>query len=290
MSSSSASTVPGEAIATLAYVFATAPALVSYSDTAGNSGQIVYPVAQGGPGTPANPLPVAAPPGGDVVLTLTLWRPQRRPIPSESCLNLNPPCSWVDTGGLRYNTVLSYVGSPPRPFLGDTSCHPPVTDPAQDCGANPTNTFTYTANLSECVRSQGDTWSSGEPLRFILQATTNGAGRRRGKRRLPAHQIGAPEGLAPPTFGSRRTKRGVDSTAAAFVRMRHYRGPSVGCCCGRKGGVRGRAIGSRAPPLRRGAALSTCALAVRTDQVVLLLERGEAFHGRLVGEGAVWSA
>lgn len=46
--------VESQFAATLQFVFATVPALVSYSDTAGNSAAVSYPVAANGPGTRAS--------------------------------------------------------------------------------------------------------------------------------------------------------------------------------------------------------------------------------------------
>jgi hypothetical protein len=62
---------------TLQGVIATVPALVSYSDGQGNSLTVPYPV-------PFRTYPVKARPDGNVVLTVTFWRPQRRPIPPET--------------------------------------------------------------------------------------------------------------------------------------------------------------------------------------------------------------
>jgi hypothetical protein len=157
------------------FVFATASALVSYADTAGNSGTVPYPVAgpdpgPGGPGTIDNPFPVAAGADGNVVLTLTFWRPQRRPIPPE-------PGPWTDIGGLTYTTGLSGVGfvcpqsslSESDPALAPASS--PVlhtggglSDLAPDRPANAANMFTYTLNVTQCLASTGRSWAQGETL------------------------------------------------------------------------------------------------------------------------------
>ena len=49
----------------------------------------------GGAGTPANPIPVSA--TGDVIVTMTFWRPQRKAIPGSG-----EGSDWVDIGGLKY--------------------------------------------------------------------------------------------------------------------------------------------------------------------------------------------
>jgi hypothetical protein len=191
--------------ATLQFVFGTVPALKSYTDTAGHSGEVRYPVSPGDPGTNANGLPAGAPAGQDVVLTLTLWRPQRRPIPpdpntglgGDACLNETPPCPWVDIGGLTYGAIIQHVG----PVVGGTdvargcpasslsSSDLQVTpgpgpnggaamvDRASDQRAAATNTFTYTLNLTQCLAALGVSWNQGEPLHLtILGLSANGGG------------------------------------------------------------------------------------------------------------------
>jgi hypothetical protein len=161
--------------ASVQFVFATGSALVSYADTAGNSATVPYPVAgpvpgPPGPGTNDNPFPVAAGPDGNVVLRLTFWRPQRRPIPPESG-------AWTDIGGLTYATRLSGVGlACPQSALSSTDpnltpASAPVfgmgggfTDLAPDQPASTANTFTYTLNVTQCLASLGRSWSSGETL------------------------------------------------------------------------------------------------------------------------------
>ena len=180
---------PTEVPATLQYMFATVPALVAYRDTAGNSRSIPYPVSPGDPGTNSNGLPAGAPAGGDVVLTLTFWRPQRRPIPPETG-------DWVDIGGLTYKSIVQHVGAPPggtevakscpQSTLSSTDLSPPpgpfpggsaLVDPAPDRPASPANTFTYTLNLSECLRQLGVSWNSGETLGLTGEAVSaNGGG------------------------------------------------------------------------------------------------------------------
>jgi hypothetical protein len=168
--------------ASVQFVFATGSALISYADTAGNSATVPYPVAgyqpgPPGPGTNDNPFPVAAGPDGNVVLTLTFWRPQRKPIPGEACLGENPPCEWIDIGRLMYGTRLSGVGlACPQSALSATDpnltpASSPLlgmgggfTDLAPDQPARAANTFTYTLNVTQCLASLGRSWSPGETL------------------------------------------------------------------------------------------------------------------------------
>lgn len=69
---------------TLAFVLVTTPALAAYADTAGHSGAITYPEPTITPpasdtdlGTTEDPIEVAPSSNGDVVMTLTFYRPQR---------------------------------------------------------------------------------------------------------------------------------------------------------------------------------------------------------------------
>lgn len=169
-------------VGTLQYVFATVPALVSYRDTAGNSATVSYPVAgptpgcpppgcpPGGLGTPGNGFPVAPGPNGQIVLTLTFWRPQRKAIPESD----PPAATWMDVGRLTYGAGLSGEGNsgcPEDAFLPADSPDPNLTltpstprplgtgwgftDQKVDEVASPGNTLTYKLNLSTCLAADG---------------------------------------------------------------------------------------------------------------------------------------
>jgi hypothetical protein len=161
--------------ATLNYVLVTVPALVSYSDTAGNSATVSYPVAPGDPGTAGNGFPVSAPAGEDVVLTLTFWRPQRQAIAGSD----PPTAPWMDIGHLRYAALAGPPGiggggcsqgtlsstdpnlAPPSlPLLGMGS----LEDLSDDQESSPGNTFTYALNLSQCLAEHGISFNSGDEL------------------------------------------------------------------------------------------------------------------------------
>ncbi len=172
----------------LQFVFATVPALASYSDTAGNSASVSYPVAAGGVGTMGNGFPVAAGPDGKVVLTLTFWRPQREPIPPE-------PGPWTDVGGLTYSTVVQHIGIPPAGTTVQQPCPQStysaasdqplapaasgrgLTDQLGDQLASVDNKLTYTLNVTDCLASAGASWSSGEAsIHFGADASRPGVG------------------------------------------------------------------------------------------------------------------
>ena len=181
--------VESEYMSTLGFVFATVPALKSFSDGQSPPRTVSYPVAAGtpanpgGPGTRSNPFPVAADPStGEVVLTLTFWRPQRRPMRGEQGFS-DPPTEWTDIGGLAYSASPADAGGncPPAAFskasppdnnlkLATPDDAPSIfnngrggfIDLAVDRRANPANTFTYTLNVSRCLASEGISFEPGE--------------------------------------------------------------------------------------------------------------------------------
>ena len=170
-----------EIVVTLNYVFVTIPALVSYSDTAGNSATVSYPVAADGRGTFGHGFPVSAPPGEDIVLTLTFWRPQRKAIPGSDPAG----AEWMDIGHLTYA-----VGAPPSAGGGcpqntfsstDPNLVPPslpllgfggLADSKDDAQASQQNTFTYQLNLSQCLAAKGLSFDPGQEqmLNFLAVA------------------------------------------------------------------------------------------------------------------------
>jgi hypothetical protein len=172
---------------TLQYIFATVPALVSYDDGAGNARPVPYPVPRGCPppgpcsgfGTMEHPFPIKAR-DGRVMLTLTFWRPQRRPIlpnpetrlGGDACAKDNPPCEWIDFGGLVYDAsplVQGNIGGSPCPQSAYSvpdgqplSVLPPsgmgpgfgfsgVKDAHLDQPAYPDHTLTYILDLTACT-------------------------------------------------------------------------------------------------------------------------------------------
>jgi hypothetical protein len=167
---------------TLQYVFDTVPALVSYSDGAGHSATLNYPVTPGAPGTIGSGFPVSPSAGGDIVLTLSFWRPQRRPIPPETG-------QWIDIGHLLYAVprIINLEGPPPQPSTmpcpqsAFSTADPNLTpspgagggslkDSAADQSANPANTVTYSLNVTQCLATTGLPWDPGHELQFQFQA------------------------------------------------------------------------------------------------------------------------
>ena len=161
-------------VSLLPFVFATVPALISYDDGRGNSATIDYPIPSPSPGSPPppgsreNPFPVEARPNGDVRVTMTFWRPQRRPIPPESG-------DWIDMGGLIYNAKTHFTAQPScsqqafsenDPNLAPDSSLPDggLIDLAADQPANPAHTFTLTLNLTECRRNHGASFDANEEI------------------------------------------------------------------------------------------------------------------------------
>ena len=183
-----------ELLATLQYALGTTPALVAYDDGRGNSTTVSYPVkghpgpdrcppdcSGPDPGIRGNGFPVKAGPNGEVVVTLTFWRPQRRPIPPET----DP---WIDIGGLNYRATITgmdqgeftceqdaYSTSDPNLTPIDPTPEPGgggFADHAADQPASPANTFTYRLNLTECLKSKGQSFKAGEERGFNFAAVT----------------------------------------------------------------------------------------------------------------------
>jgi hypothetical protein len=185
----------------LRYVFATVPTLSSYQDTT-----MAAPAPVSYPHDPADgpSLPVDAPSGEDVKVTLTFWRPQRRRIANDPKPKAGESSTWTDAGGRLYGIGTSPVGAGPCPqsAFSDPRSEPvpnlltlpppgppgsqgPVvggggfSDRALDQPANPNNKLTFTLNVSECLRAGGKASAfdeSGETVLLELKAVTPGGG------------------------------------------------------------------------------------------------------------------
>ncbi len=179
------------------FIFATVPALASYVDEEGARTTIGYPVGEGDPGAGrGNGLPVVDGPdaGSDVEITVTLWRPQRRPTSELDCVQPPAPecvaTEWIDVGGLDYAAATQegterFEGSsgwcPQDAFRSnDPSLMPGFGDPegggfrdlAPARPANPANTFTYTLNVTECLKRYGVSFPHGATRGVRFQAFT----------------------------------------------------------------------------------------------------------------------
>jgi hypothetical protein len=176
------------------FIFATTPALASYVDEAGTRTVVSYPVQAGDPGTSGNGFPVSDGPDADsdVEVSVTLWRPQRRPTSEQECSQPGPGCmerEWIDVGGLDY-TASSREGHERTRDAGwcsqadfassDSSLSPGFPDEqgggfrdlAPSRPANVANTFTYTLNLTRCLKAFGVGFASGETQAFGFEAFT----------------------------------------------------------------------------------------------------------------------
>jgi hypothetical protein len=148
-------------------VFGTLPALQGWSD--GSTSHVVgYPVPRGGLGSESTPFEVEKSASGDYVLTLTVWRPQRRPIPGSA-----EPAGWLDMGGLTYKVVGKTVEQNRRLWNCPADAYSASGGPAPGNGgvidsapiqpANPSNTLTFAVNLSACMRASGlGDWKPGD--------------------------------------------------------------------------------------------------------------------------------
>jgi hypothetical protein len=177
------------------FLFATTPALASYTDEAGATTVVPYPVQFGDPGsTDTNGFPVVDGPDADsdVEVTVKLWRPQRRPATQDECAQPSPTCTeteWLDQGGLEH-TVASREGQVKTSDAGwctqgdftssDPSLSPGFGDrqgggfrdlaPARPPSV--TNTFTYTLNLTRCLKAFDIGFAKGQTQGFTFQAFT----------------------------------------------------------------------------------------------------------------------
>lgn len=153
-------------LASLQYVLATVPAMVSYDDDGpGQPTQVPYPFPFGGPGTRGNSAPVSDGPDADndIELTVTFWRPQRRAVPE-----WGESGTWIDIGGLKYHVEVEESGSrcPQDAFSENdpelaANMNPGLTDLAPDRPADAANTFTYTLNLTRCLEANGFSFNDG---------------------------------------------------------------------------------------------------------------------------------
>lgn len=156
------------------YAFATVPALRSY-DGGDGTVTIRYPVVPGAAGTRDNPFPVSAR-GGDVVLTLTFWHPQRRPTSEAECAEPGPTCTeteWIDMGGLAYGAMADRDAACPADAFSDpVGPLSPINIEGSDGGfvdrggdqrpADAGNTFGYTVNLTRCLQTKRLSFDPGE--------------------------------------------------------------------------------------------------------------------------------
>jgi hypothetical protein len=186
-----------ELTATLPYVLATHPALASYTDELGVTHAVSYPRGRVVPiVTPADQLPVVdgPDPGSDISARLTFWRPQRRAIKAEE---EQTGSRWIDMGGLLHYAnahggsaaqrdcpTSSYSDPDPvlRPSDAEFAPGSPhlFIDTADDQAADPSNTFSYTLNISQCLALRGAPGSLSEVGQseqiFFTSILTQGAG------------------------------------------------------------------------------------------------------------------
>ncbi len=183
---------------TIDFVFNTVPAIASYSDTAGDGAKITYPDSSG-LGTRQNPIKVAAGSNGDVVMTFTLYRPQRQGV-----AGAGEP-AFMDVGHLGYE--LDNAGAPAPGSVGSATAAqcpamvysnpsstltletgapgPPTSefsppagagellDSAGDQPASSANTISFTADLTQCLAAKGvSSFPVGQPVTFDISANS----------------------------------------------------------------------------------------------------------------------
>ena len=163
-------------------IFGTVPALQSWSDGTTDH-PITYPVPRGGNGSESTPFEIDKNAGGDYVVTLSVWRPQRRPIPGS-----DETAPWIDMGQLFYTVVGKTVEQNRRVWHCPDSALTPVgdayvgesghiVDGGSDGPVNPANTMKFTVNLSACMRASGlGDWKPGDPPSDIFITALSNAG------------------------------------------------------------------------------------------------------------------
>lgn len=177
------------------FVFATVPALQTYDDGAGAPVSIAYPVPPGSPGTEqGDGIPVAAT-GGDVILTVTLSRTQRRPTSEAECTQPPAPgcteAQWLDMGGLVHTVTAGPPGtghaaecpanafSSSDPNLAATQLHPEFAGFFDTKASQPTsasNTLRYTVNITRCLEIANISWNVGQTREIKFQVFTPTSG------------------------------------------------------------------------------------------------------------------
>jgi hypothetical protein len=179
-SSGAVTEVPG----TVPFVFTTEPGLDSWS-SGSDSVTVSYPVSPGDPGTQTNPWPISLPGSGDLVLHLTFWPPQRTGI-----AGAGEP-AFMDVGNLTYSSnpflnnsggngvptpvqcpQSAYSTTDPNlvPATGPTGGGGGLTDTASDMPSSPTNTLSYSVDLTACFAAGGETLTHGDVFKVPLFA------------------------------------------------------------------------------------------------------------------------
>ena len=157
----------------LSFMFVTTPAVNSYDDGTGPR-EVTYPASQDSAGSESNPARLAS-----ERVTLSLWRPQRAPIGTES--------GYIDMGGLSYGVTIDepmrQVGcagdySALSPTLEQEAAagndpskqNWPLRDSAADAPANPANRLTFTLDIGSCLRRNGIDPASRDSVELKLTA------------------------------------------------------------------------------------------------------------------------
>ncbi|MGA3362968.1 MAG: hypothetical protein ABSD82_13170 [Solirubrobacteraceae bacterium] len=178
-SSGATTTVPG----IIQFVFDTVPAVHSWS-SGSDSATINYPVALTGPGTQHDPYTIGGG-SGDIMLTLTFWRPQRTAIPGADPPS---PSGFMDIGHLTYSVSANiYNSGPPNNSpvdcpqsaytTTDSNLVPGssgfgggagLADQAADMPSSAANTLSFSIDLTSCFNSGNIPLASGDKINVTL--------------------------------------------------------------------------------------------------------------------------
>jgi hypothetical protein len=182
-------TAPVSPVSTMGLVFSGFAALAKYDDGQGNANAtpLTYPLDGVAPN-----IPVKANGSGDVVVSMTLWRPQRLRLATEPGSG-----KWVDVGGMSQFAQAQNVPGPPTGPGGPTGTCPASSysaigpnltpqasvegmpfyhlqdgkaDQVTDLSQPLANTFTYSLNLTDCLASYGLSFNVAQSRSFAFWA------------------------------------------------------------------------------------------------------------------------
>jgi hypothetical protein len=153
--------IVGGTVAAVGSVYATVPAIASYSDDLGTH-ELSYPLDAG------TVLPLTG-----TVVRFELWRPQRRAMPTDEVAE--DEGRWVDMGGLPMS--VGTAAGAPCPADAYSSIDsillpygPVLVDQAPDVPSGQGGTFGYTLDVAKCLAAAGQSFGPGEQATLLFTA------------------------------------------------------------------------------------------------------------------------
>jgi hypothetical protein len=153
--------IAGGAAGSVGSVYATVPAIASYSDDAGTH-ELHYPL------DPGTVLPITGP-----QVRFELWRPQRRAMPADEVAE--DEGKWIDMGGLPLSAGTA-IGAP-CPADAYSAADPVLApygavlvDRAADVPSGQGGTFGYTLDVAKCLAAAGESFGPGQQATVLFSA------------------------------------------------------------------------------------------------------------------------